>query len=1625
MKKTLQGFTVLDLENDPLSIAPGGYRGALDISLLSDGNGTTQSVEPVLGNQFTGDMGSVAAQSQIMRIQLATGAGTYSLIFKRPNYITLATVSIAQNASAATTVSNAITAITAAIPEATIVNSSTTDVYVDVLISDTSLIQYWEWQVFNNSATLAEFTILQEAIDFGAAGVFKPIGSFDLLGDLFVWGATTADVPATLDIVAITDKNGMVELEVPNHGIVDGAAVSVSGVIDNSGNSLNGVWIAQSVVNGFGVIDADRFVLYGSTYDAPYTLTSAKVTINIYSMGRIIVSQEDVIAGTFTNTVLLTSKELNLRVRKQVDTYVENNSQYTGLYFTDGFNPIRVLYYYGAYATNGFLNNYSYGTIGQESRLIIQDSNITLAYNSTITGVGQLKSGDYRYAVRFVTAGESTSGWTQLSNIINIYEGPLLVGDTDGTATSRANVFDVSGIPSGIFKYIELAYVIYQGEANAAFSAGRFVITGPTMQLTHTGYGTETEVDLGTLQSVYAGYETAESLDVLNNKMIISNLTTNQIRDFSTFAQTLTHAIERELITSVGISTTTAFDNYRFGEYFDPQNTFGKKTFVHNETYRYALQVKLKNGPLLSNNFWIDDIRIDTRANNNLADPTSNRRTAGLTDYRLIDFAGTGNVYIAKVVFGNIDWNFPIDGIRLIDLVERIYINQVEMTSQYKEILGTGLCVYFARSSENVNTTGNDFGAAQANCQVPNSWATASLQGEFNWFTGNSELDNGTLPGELPVTYSDARVVKTEGIKYVSFYSPDDYFNNESFDYRSEDRMLQFVEQDRAVIDSDQANQGYFGNAFKGKYQELLGGTGTDPLGTAFDILLNDVRQVGIGGTETFGAVGISVSKTCFIGWEDNNLVAYTNTWNAPASPVCYAQSGFAPTTTGHNYGQYYRPKGFYLKFGPKIDSKYVPTGAYLDAPAIGVIDTVTVYGDSFTQSSFYKLRAPAERYTPFGDPAMPVPNHFYQNGWGYQTMFYSQNRVNSQMRYPNNGLPLSITPYISIDQWNNVASFDNVTTSYTASFTPRNQVNVLPAYDPNAIDTTKFPTRIAYSQTKPNGSTTDEYRDFKPLDFRDLDMVSGAIIHHEISNGQLLTWQQRSFQRQYFNDTGALVSADGSEVILGDGGALSRRGVTLSSIGTTHKWSIIKGVSKGGNDVIAWWNTEYGYVIRFGYDGVNPISYVHNINGFVDKNTKWVDLRHTPADDEGIRGVWNDERKEYIWTIRGFKTNKGRFNPRKYYAAGDSVWVYEGLTQTPNIYKALQETRVVQTITLPPVSIFVNNGDFSAGLSWWVTSGGGITAVPGAARYTNPGSTNFFGALNQGLAVVIGTTYDVTFTISNFTDTSGNLEVRVGFNSATAPFIVTANGTYTVPLLCEFSPALVFSTISNGTGDTFDVTGISVFRPSVTTTYSVPQPITDPDYWELQTSPLDRNQYTLAFSEFKNGFSCYYSFLPLFYAKWKKSYESNPAFFPQNLYIHNRGAYSRWYGGFVISKPYIMAVLNENPNDKKSFNSIELNSLLEPNSNGNAIDFQTEQHISYLLASDFEPDELHDIMRASWIKNDATVTAENPSGLNDIDTSELFGEYLLLKFYFTPEMYNKLFAMTVSYQMRSRMNNT
>lgn len=1482
-KTVLIGAGNLDLENDPLAIKQGDYRSALDVTPISDGNGNTVSYEPVLGNELSFDLGFQPTQKKILKIQLATGTGTYSISFHRYNYILIGTATFAQDIDAATTVSNAAAAILSNVTDSVIISTDPSTISLTISIDSVGYGLLWDWYTLNASlATVAAiFDEIQEAIDSGCAGVFSPIGSNDLLGDEFIWSATVGEKPKTLPITSVgTDSTGfLVVLEVANHGLSGGECIYISGVTGISGLNMTGEWIAYPFIDSIGYTDANRITIYGSFYDTPYTLTNANITVNYKSVGQITVSQEDTFNNTTNSWSLIRSKKLNFRSQAQVDTYVENDQRKKSLYFTDNFNPIRVMYYYGQYMDNGFLSftssvgAYSYLTIYDESKLLISDSNLTVEYTGTSEGIGELKSGDYRYSVSLETDNGSVSEWTPLTNIINIYSAlssgsPFkLMGDADGTVTNKANNISISGIPNGLFKYINLAYVIYQGIGNISQFVSKTVITGGAMTLTHTGYESALDIDLGQLNTANSNYQTAESIDVLNNKMIISNLTTNSVIDFSSFFSQLTHSITRELISSVGETNTVAFDNYHYGENYNPLNTYNKKSFIHNETYRFGARVKLKGGALLPNIFWIDDIRIDTSGVNVT---TPNRRIAGLPDFQLVDYGGTRDVYVTKVNFSNIDWNSQIGGVRLIDLVERIYIYQVEMTEEYKEVLGTGLSIlYLAGSQPGYSVTHSsgivDLSPAfySADNGDPNHY------GEWNAFSDNSQLVGFT-------TDYTGFGSNTFGKLCASFYSPDEYYGNQNIAYQQGDKLLVEDYQQSTPIDSNQGHQGLGANAWYGRYMEIYGGDGS-----AFtSCVLDDVKYISRGGSHSFDGVH-TMTKVNTLSWTDSSSNIYLSHWQAPASPVCYCSAGFPLNGGGHHYAQYFRDKNNFSKFGDKNDSKYIPTGAYIDAPIIASVTNIDAYGDSFTQSSIFKLR-----YPEYSDTQYTGGGAFAKNGWGFGVTFYSQNRVNSQMRYAANGNPLTVAPMdFGGDNWLNSSTDDSSNTKYTASYTFRNGVNILPAYNSNAIDNTLFPTRIAYSQTKPNGSVTDEYRIFKPLDFRDLDMVNGRIVHHEICNSELLTWQQRSFQRQYFNSNGLLANANGTEVILGDGAALSRRGVQLSSIGTKHKWSIVKGVSKGGNDVIAWINTEYGYIIRFGYDGVNPISVVHNINGFIDKNTKWVDNKFTPAYDEGISGVWNDERKEYIFTVRARKSNMGLYNPNQYYSAGDMVYMY-GANQVPDIYIALQDTR----------------------------------------QY------------------------------------NGNT--------------------------------------------------VSVW------------PITDGNYWRKEDDPKLRNEYTLCFNELKAGFVCNYSFIPKFYAKWKKGYLSSNPFYNGNMFLHNRGTYSFWYQQ-LRSNPFIELVLNTDPFLKKSFNAVELNSQDKPNDSGYAMEFFTEQHYSYLRIEDFNSDELHDILYSSWIKNDATISQGNLTGLNDIDTSSLFGEYLLAKYFFKGGVYNKLFGVAINWQPRSRLNNS
>jgi hypothetical protein len=333
-------------------------------------------------------------------------------------------------------------------------------------------------------------------------------------------------------------------------------------------------------------------------------------------------------------------------------------------------------------------------------------------------------------------------------------------------------------------------------------------------------------------------------------------------------------------------------------------------------------------------------------------------------------------------------------------------------------------------------------------------------------------------------------------------------------------------------------------------------------------------------------------------------------------------------------------------KYGGTGDSTYIDTGFSIKVDDLtdtnGIVNQnqINVFGgDTFTQATYLATR----RVNPSEVSADNTTE--YQGGspgWGGGMKFYSQNRVNSQLRTDTNDSLLYPKDTQNQTDWleNTETGFGN-NFQYNDSYTPASGVLSYASINDRLIDQqVDLPSRIDYSEKYEQNTLDDKNQSFLPLNFKDIDQAFGEILSHKNVNGELFTLQPRKFQAQFFNASGTLQteSTEGLNVVIGDGAVLARDGQTLSSYGTEHKWSVIKGKSPGGKDVLYWYNQESKLIMRFGADGTVVLSDVHGLRSFLENDARWTQGKDTPYAGDGVRVVWDDEYKEAIWTWRGVR---------------------------------------------------------------------------------------------------------------------------------------------------------------------------------------------------------------------------------------------------------------------------------------------------------------------------------------------------------------------------------------------------
>lgn len=972
----------------------------------------------------------------------------------------------------------------------------------------------------------------------------------------------------------------------------------------------------------------------------------------------------DIQTDTSTYTRLLRSKELNFSEDYQIDVDGEYSNKQVRLYPTDNNNPPMVFYHKGSYSNDCALEInggiYNYGKIAEKIKLFISKPNAILSFLSQSISGGNISSGNWRYTIRLLDENYVKTTCLDLSNSVPAYtkspDNPNdIIGDKPSEPTPKLNNFEVTNIDTQLYKYIELIGINYVGEAPDGYMIKREIITGKTMLIEHTGHEPAEELLVNEVNAIISEYETAKNVRLVSNRLVLSNLTLKQIDDFSDWAKTIEHSIDR-----VNLLNTDIYVSPKYGEYQKPENCYFYVGFMHNETYRWGVKVDLING----NNpytFWVDDIKFDT--NNTTPD---GRRVSGLTDYSLFT-PDNKSIYSAFVRFSNIDLDHLIDGVKVRDLIEGFSFVRVECVP---EVLATGISV-LGVSGTSKSILYPDFYQELRYGDAP-SFTNEDTIGEypfFSWRRYQHYVNGGVWAWQYvdfcpyPNNNFEAGYNKKfkEERDSCFFYSPDIYYNHIDILYSSGDKLINIGTPKKwFVFDSISDNaQDLPENSAYSEYLKPIFSSTFNEIKIINSNKLYEGAEISMSGKNYSSILGRKYYET---GVPQTEAKYFNHTVLAIKieNEIDYVGTDI---DYGIYYCQYFREKP--NKYGDKKLNKYVPTGHYYkvteESPST-VNSQVVFGGDTFTQKSYIRNRDFIE-VTDTLQAAIDLGGKIQlANGFA----FYSQNRVNTQMRITELESHPNLFPGISLKDWfeDEIGEQHAINRGYGTE----NKVNSFLAYNPDIPYATERKNMIIWSDPKLIDSYVDNNRIFGAFSFRSLDLSFGEIIHQEEVNGELITWQVEKIERQYFNERGSLVVKEGYEVMLGDAGVMAKKGMTLSSLGCQHKWSIIKGKTEAGNDIVGWINQKHKMAFKLS-DRIYAISN-RKVRSWFNKNLNWV-TEDTPANGLGICGVWNGEHSELIWTVRGRRTGF-EYDDSIYYYDGDVIFfVSSNFQQSPSFYIA------------------------------------------------------------------------------------------------------------------------------------------------------------------------------------------------------------------------------------------------------------------------------------------------------------------------------------------------------------------
>lgn len=261
-------------------------------------------------------------------------------------------------------------------------------------------------------------------------------------------------------------------------------------------------------------------------------------------------------------------------------------------------------------------------------------------------------------------------------------------------------------------------------------------------------------------------------------------------------------------------------------------------------------------------------------------------------------------------------------------------------------------------------------------------------------------------------------------------------------------------------------------------------------------------------------------------------------------------------------------------------------------------------------------------------------------------------NKGNSELNYPSTHMITYSIPtesniwtkfeygwQFSINAADNYASFiqeepSQITEAYTQDdpqfvyntvYNTRNTSRPHAIYDDlNKEDYNKtVDTRVYYSDLKANDEIIDSWCKFRSSNFIDVDQQYGPITNIYTFKNNLLFWQQKAFGVLSVNERSITTDNSGNDVILGDGGVLSRYDYFSNKFGMCKQQFCVTS-SNGG---AYWCDTHNNVLCMFGGDSVVELSKQGKVQGLINDKA------------DGSSGVFYDNKNnELVFNVLEYK---------------------------------------------------------------------------------------------------------------------------------------------------------------------------------------------------------------------------------------------------------------------------------------------------------------------------------------------------------------------------------------------------